>query len=444
MVASIKSNNGSLNMRKEAIGIINLGLMDRKIRELKEIYHKGIKIDYPEYPTRLASLISLLKNMNYKVRVYDGVINGWLEKEFNEIKSLTSFLKESFGLLFIYQKSQDLSEIEHLLSVVKYIKENRPESEIVLIYVNAKKGFASTVLKSLKDYLSIVVYGEIELPLISANSNLSLEKLKLSPNTLYYHHDYIKENPLQYSTESLLNSLLLPDFTELELDKYLKVNNYIPITLSRGCRYRCKHCPTSEIYGNSWRSFRIEKIQKLLEEIKDKIDKNTRILVSDFDLLYNLEWFKEVCKIFKTTGYSWECRMRPDLINEKIANELSISGCEKITFGADVVYDYNPSLATSLDKMITRNTLMKACSICKTYGINVALYVIPEFFPSMEVIFELINHCHPDSVVLSPFRTYNSLLEKPFISKEIKYFSEVLKGKNIEVTLCTGMGEGAW
>jgi hypothetical protein len=444
MVASIQGNNEHLKIKEELIGIINLGLREQKIRELKEIYRRGIKIDYPEYPTRAASLISLLKDMNYKVKVHDMVINGWLEDKFNEIKSLTSFLKETFSLLFIYQKSQEPLEIEHLLSLVKYIKENSPEKDIVLMCVDAKKDFALSVLKKLKDYLSVVIYGEIELPLISANSNLTVEKLMLSPNTVYYGNDYIKENLLCYSTESLLNSLPLPEFTEFELDKYLKVNNYIPITLSRGCRYHCKHCPTNAIFGNRWRSLNIEKIRKLLEVIKDKIDKNVRIQVSDFDILYNLEWFKEVCKIFKAMGFSWGCRIRPDLIDEKIVKELSISGCEKIIFGADVLYDYNPSLAISLNKVITKNILVKACSICKTFGVDVALYIIPEFFPSLETILELVNQCQAKSVVLSSFRNYDSFLEKPIISEEIEYLSEVLKERNIEVTLCTGMGEGAW
>jgi hypothetical protein len=444
VVTSVKSNNGGIKMKKESIGIINLGLEGQKIKKLKEFYHKGIKMDYPEYPIQLASLISLLKDRNCRVKVHDMVINSWLEEEFNEIESLASFLKELFNLIFIYQRSQDPSEIEHLFLTIKYTKEVIPESEIVLICANAKKDFTFTVLKKLKDYLSAIVYGEVEVPFMLINSDFSLEKLKYSPNTLYYCHDGIRENPSQYSTENLLNSLPLPDFTELELTKYLQVNNYIPINLSRGCRYHCKHCPTSEIYGNAWRSFKIEKIQRLLEKINDKIDKSTRILVTDFDLLHDLKWFKKVCKTFRVIGYPWECRLRPDLINEKIVKELSISGCEKITFGADVLYDYNPSLADSLGKMITRNTLTKACTICKTYGIDVTLYIIPEFFPNLETVFEIIDQCHIDSVILSPLRNYSFPLEKPIFLQKIEYLSDSFKERNIEIMLCTGLGEGAW
>lgn len=440
MGTPIESNH---KVNNTSIALLNLGIERKKVEEIREYCKMGFKIDYPEFPTQLASLSSILKRMGYEVKCLDLAITTWLGKGSKSIKDFIPFL-ESFSpeFVFIYQKDNTLHGIRYLISVLKQLRKSRITRKCVVISPNLTKEVASSILSKLKVHVPII-FGEIEPAFASLSSNLSIEKLKECPNTAYCNGKEVKTNSIKYTTENDLNDMPLPDFRSLEIEEYLRIKNYIPINLSRGCHFNCKHCPTSKIQGRTWRGVKIGKAYELLMREKDL--NNVKLSITDYDFCYNLEWFKAICEIFGKLRIPWECRLRADLIDDKIVNDLAIGGCERVILGADVLYEYNPSLAKSIGKLITLNDLKKACSICRRNGIDITLYFIPEFYPNKKSILDIIEQCGVNSIILSSFRDYNVLNSNTsIISPTLKEIIQDIKDKKIEVTICTGLGEGAW
>jgi anaerobic magnesium-protoporphyrin IX monomethyl ester cyclase len=62
-----------------------------------------------------------------------------------------------------------------------------------------------------------------------------------------------------------LDSLPFPDFSDFEMDKYL-FRGHIPISFSRGCKWRCSFCTVS----NCWKKYRSRTAANVMEEIKTR------------------------------------------------------------------------------------------------------------------------------------------------------------------------------
>jgi hypothetical protein len=446
MVTSIKTNNISIK-------VINLGVRKEKIRQIKELYFRGIKVDYPQFPTKLAFLISMLKNAKYNIKALDLAVENWWNDRLNEMEALASFLAESPDLILIYQTAYGLPEIQRLAQILKHFGSVLPKSGFILTLPNATKKMAILLMDKIKDYLSaniysrvVSIYGEIELPFISSSSNLSLKKLKESPNVLYYNSNQLKSNPIQYLNRSLMNEIPMPDFKELKPEKYLQISSYIPLNLSRGCPYHCKHCAVHEVYGKVWKSFRLSKIREMLSQMKDLIGEKVIYSMSDQDIIFDLEWFEGICRIFNELGIQWECKLRPEWINEKtISSIVRSGGCKNIALSADVLYEYNPALAESIGKVITLDILKKAFSICEKNGIEASLAVIPEFYPSSESIIKVAKECNTSSVVLCPLHPFDLLPSDDLvISSDLEKNIKDLLNEGIKISIFSGMGEEGW
>jgi len=429
-------------LKNVSVGIINLGIRKEKIKEIKLIRQKDIEIDYPQFPLRLASLISILKASGCDIKVLDLGIRGWIENTYDELKDISSFLSEEYDLILLYQTVHTLSEIQRLSRMLNEVEK---KNGIILVCANATKKMASLILKKMKSYLDIVVYGEIELPFLLCNFNLSLEKLKGNPNVMYINAEQIKASRVGYLTEGLMNKLPLPAFEELALKDYVKINTHIPLNLSRGCSFNCKHCAVREVYGKSWRGFRLEKIRIMLERLKELTNKNITCSLMDQDIVFNLDWLEGVCRIFKSSGISWDCKLRPDWLTEEVVNRLSSGNCRNVIVSADVLYDYNPHLAQSLGKIITLDTIKKAFLLCKEKGIKATLAVIPEFYPTTKSILKLVEACEASSVALCPLRVFNTLSEDiNILSSNLTEIIDKMKTKGIEISILSGMGEEGW
>ncbi|RLI92287.1 MAG: hypothetical protein DRO65_00230 [Candidatus Altiarchaeales archaeon] len=432
-------------MKNKRIGFLNLGIDVEKIKKLRKYSQDGIEIDYPEFPTRLASLISIMKETECEVEVFDLIIDYWLRGDSQNLEgNMLSSLKDfSPDVVFIYQQDYSLREIKRLALILKRAKHSGINTRWILVCPRLTKKTAHLLLNKLRGKVPSLLYGEIESTFLAIKENLQMKNLKEFSNMIYINNGKIHVNDIQHLTNDMINKMPLPDFKSLKIKRYLKINNHISVAFSRGCRFHCKHCPTAEIYGNMWRNLKIENIRKLLERIKIL---KTVCSVTDHDPLYNLKWFTEVCMLFKELSIPWICRLRADLVNEKIINNLAISGCRRIVFGADILYDYNPSLARHLGKVITLRTLEKVCYLCRENEVEVSLYLIPEFYPDQKSILEVINRCKPSSIILSPLRNYNIIPEDdPITSGKLDQLIHYIKEtNNLEIGICTGLGEGAW
>lgn len=442
-----KTISGSSEAR---IALLNLGIGSEKIKALRNYYQEGVGIDYPEFPVTLAFIFSFLEKKGLEVEIFDWALYKWLNGEKKSTKEFLSRLKEfAPNLILILSKGYNLKEVERTVSVYGS-KDSQSFPKFMLLSYAAGVNVIKT-LRRIGKNVPLMTYGEIEpfIKFIIENAKkMTLEEFwnnaKIAPNVAYLDKDgRVTINALTYTD---LNELPFPEFNIPEAEEYLKINNYIPITLSRGCPYNCRHCPTKEIYGSEWRGLHLNKVYDLLNAIKNATrDKNTMLSLTDNDLVYDLKWFAQVCQMFNQMDISWECHLRPDWVTEELAKYLALGRCEKVILSADVLYDYEPILANFLRKPITLDSLKKASAICHKAGMKVGIYFITDFYNHPEkVLPKIAEECSADLVLLSCLHDYDEHGNFTIISPSMKDSIEILKQKGIKVKICTGWGESSW
>jgi hypothetical protein len=454
MVASIKGNNMKINsitpnFEKVKIAILNLGIEREEINSLKKLknyYGEGLTIDYPEYPTQLAFIFSSLKRKGFEVRIFDFALHKWLREEWEE--DIFSLKEYAPNLVLIFSRRDNFKDIEKVISTFSLDSEDRENlPKFVLLSYTAATD-ANKVFQRIGKYVPIISYAEIE-PIIQSISGNSLEEvwdnLKNAPNIIYFdeNNNATRMNRLDFLD---LNELPLPEFTALDTEAYLKINNYIPLALSRGCPYNCRHCPTKKIYGTKWRGFQIAKIRSLLNLVKNVFkDKKFMVMLVDNNLVYDLNWLSEALQIFKQTKIEWMCLLRPDWVTEEVVEILASNNCKRVILSADVLSDYEPALANYLRKPISLDLLKNASQMIQRKGIEVGIYFIVNFFSRPEEILpKVIKKCEVDLVSLSNFHDYAEFNNSGVISAEMKKVLKNLKEENIRVNICTGWGEDNW
>jgi radical SAM superfamily enzyme YgiQ (UPF0313 family) len=93
-------------------------------------------------------------------------------------------------------------------------------------------------------------------------------------------------------------------------------------------------------------------------------------------LLANKSWFRNLCQLLKENKIRWSCALRPDMIDEEIINLLKRSGCEEVTLGLDVIYDWNPEGARKLTKIYKLKEIAHLSKLFRNKKIKVNIYLI--------------------------------------------------------------------
>lgn len=434
---------------RKRIALVNLGMESEKVRELKDYYREGITIDYPEYPTQLAFIFSFLKQQGYEIELFDWALHKWVKNGEECTKEVFHPL-DNFAphLILIFSKGYNLKEVEQIVSIFK----DRVNVPKYILMSYAAGVSAPETLQRMGEYVPIITYGETE-PFIESlveNSKNKMghkeiwEAVKRAPNIAYLtKNKSVVINPLIFSD---LNKLPFPDFSIDGAEEYLKINNYIPIALSRGCPYNCRHCPTKKIYGGKWRGIHLDKVYNLLHVIKDSTrDENTIVALTDNNLVYDSKWFREVCRMFNEMHITWDCRLRPDWVTEEVAENLASGKCAKVILSADVLYDYEPALASFLRKPLTLDSLKKASAVCHEAGMQVGIYFIVDFYKEPEsVLPKIAGECNVNSITLSCLHDYNGFNSSRVVSPAMKKVIDVMERNGSKVNICTGWGETSW
>jgi len=432
------------------IALLNLGIENERIQELTEYRQEGISIDYPEFPTQLAFISSFLRQNGYRVEILDLALCKWLKGDGQYVKERLSSLKEfAPDLVLMHSKGYNLKEAVQIASSFNCTNINLRRF-VLMSHAAGVRPFET--LQSIGEYIPAITYAETEpvLEFIIENSRRMSrgkiwEAVKMAPNVAYHapENGKVIVNHLIYSD---LNKLPFPDFNMEGAEEYLEINNYIPIALSRGCPYGCRHCPTKKIYGHEWRGLQPDKVHDLLHVIKTAVGgRNTTVALTDSNVVYDLKWFREICRMFSLMDVAWDCRLRPDWVTEEVAQLLASGKCAKVILSADVLYDYEPALASFLRKPLTLNSLKKASSVCYETGIQVGIYFIVDLYKEPEkVLPKIAEDCHVNSITLSCLHDYDGLNSSGVTSQAMKKVIDVMKRNGTKINICTGWGETSW
>jgi radical SAM superfamily enzyme YgiQ (UPF0313 family) len=257
---------------------------------------------------------------------------------------------DDFGGI-LRKKSYDYIGIQlysyHLNLAKKYteiIKKNLPFSIVVVGGPHPSSEPEHTL-----NYLHNVDYAirsEGEKPfasLVNSGINPSIEQLKNISNLVYRYENIVHVNPVKL--EDNLDVFSMPDWELINPHKYalapqgifVKKKPVAPISITRGCPYKCTYCAGFAVMG---RKIRKRSINNVFSEIKYLYDKYgvREIHVIDDNFTFYRPVVIEFCEkiINENLKIYWACPngVRVDSLDKELLQLMEKSGC--VSFGLGI------------------------------------------------------------------------------------------------------------
>ena len=257
--------------------------------------------------------------------------------------------------------------------------------------------------------VDIVVRGEGEiafLELVKALDNgldytdiMSLSYLKdgkVINNPMRPYVDNIDEIPLPERSCVIRSELMAPDDFGL-------------LFSSRGCPYGCSFCDSRGTWTRKVRRMSHELLVQDILDIKEKY--GTSFFSFQDDCLVTKESVAiDMCDTFKKAGladlprseFRWWCEIHPNVITEKLVQNLKEAGCVAIAIGAESGSQRSLKQVT---KGSTLDSIKRAADIIRNADISLTMFFIIGFpWETQEDILETIDfmeEVQPDNPALS-------------------------------------------
>lgn len=310
--------------------------------------------DFSRYPyLGLCFLAGSLRDRGMKVEILDSAALGF------SIKDVISFVvMKRPRIIGISIMSMMLP---YCYQLIKAIKMNCPESIIVvggshvnadpeiLAHLDVKYGFRGESEYTFAKYCEKVLGGQ---------RPAAIEGLVVNEGG-----EIASSNPIIISD---LDSLPMPAYDLLPLDKYYSPNTYlktISMITSRGCPYNCMYC--SKLEKTPYRSMSPNII---LNQIDELINRHSIQWIEFVDEIFTLEHAKviELCEgiIKKGLKLFWGVGTRADKVDEKLIKIMHVAGCRKIGFGVE---SGSERVRYHENKRINNEQYVRAVEICRKY-----------------------------------------------------------------------------
>lgn len=173
-----------------------------------------------------------------------------------------------------------------------------------------------------------------------------------------------------------LDELPLPARDLYDLSLYFsaptkKVSDFrvTPILTSRGCAFKCAHCPSATIWGGRVRYRSTQNVIKEIEECINKFDLREFNFFDD-TFTVNPTRVKEICQeiIDRKMNIAWISFSRVNTISEDLVKIMKEAGCRKISFGLE---SGSQEILDKMHKNATVEMGRKAVAIVRKYGLQV-------------------------------------------------------------------------
>ncbi len=185
-------------------------------------------------------------------------------------------------------------------------------------------------------------------------------------------------------------------------ERYGKAEKAGTVITSRGCPFHCAFC--ANIYRNPVIFRSPKNVQRELYKLRDLGIRHIRFEDDNFTLHPK---FGEMCDLIKVTNVTYKCHGRSDLLTEKQARQLKLSGCEEYGLGVESA---DERVLQLMNKKANVTTHIRAIEILKEYGIRVKTYFIAglpgETDETIELNKQFFLKTKPDKWTLSTFTPY--------------------------------------
>lgn len=185
--------------------------------------------------------------------------------------------------------------------------------------------------------------------------------------------------------------------------------NVTEIFTSRGCPYKCIFCAVNVAYGNR---VRFRSVENVLGEIDECLNvlKHDHIIFQDDTFTLRRERVEAFMKGFRMLGLrSWSCDTRVDTIDKELLREMALSGCKKVSFGAESGSDRILKLTK---KNITVDQIRNAVRWAREAGIEIVEcpFIIgsypDETLEDVRMTWRLIKDIKPDILSVTTIVPY--------------------------------------
>jgi len=227
-------------------------------------------------------------------------------------------------------------------------------------------GYAATVdglniaINDKELFIDYIIKGEGELAFDSLLKSLQLKNDLSEVNGLIYRQE---GNLMQNSQNCLANldELKMPDRNS----RILKNGFYIfnkkadAVETSRGCVYDCNFCSINNMYGKSYRKYKLERV---IADIKDAAGRGAKsIFFVDDNITLDGKRFKHLCELIKSEklnniNYLLQASIKGIKDTRGLPEAMRDAGVSYVFLGIESAYDSNLSFMSKDNQLTVKDT----------------------------------------------------------------------------------------
>lgn len=194
-----------------------------------------------------------------------------------------------------------------------------------------------------------------------------------------------------------LDTLPFPDFSDFQLDKYL-FKGHIPISFSRGCRWRCSFCTVE----NCWPEYRTRSAASIYKEIKYRLREISvsQFVVCDPALNQDTGLISDLCDMIIAGGVNikWDgmAQIVPDMTSELLA-KMRKAGCVLLNYGVEhgsqkVLDSMGKKYDVEDAKRVIRDTDNAGIEVCLNFIVGYPNETEEDFHKTLKFVESVKSH----------------------------------------------------
>jgi anaerobic magnesium-protoporphyrin IX monomethyl ester cyclase len=244
---------------------------------------------------------------------------------------------------------------------------------------------------------------------LQAGADITAVKNWWIKQNYYIHKNAVR--PLEHD----LDQLPYPDWDlYYESNPALRKMTVRPILASRGCPHSCSYCfnkSLNDLYKGHGAPVRMRRPENVISEIREiqRRYQTTLVWFLDSNLGVNMEWLEELLGRYRIeVALPFYCKVRPDFVNDKVADLLADAGCTGVGVGIECADDYLRNKI--LHRNMSREEIIAGCRRLKERKIRIMSFnMIGLPGETVENVFETMRlnaECGADyamTMILQPY-----------------------------------------
>lgn len=261
----------------------------------------------------------------------------------------------------------------HYLQWARAAKGRRP---VITLFGGAHPTFFPEMIE--QPGVDAIVIGEGEAAAPELLEALSVGDGRPVAGTVYHQDGRLIRGPLR-PPEQQLDRLPMPERRMFEQASAARRAFPVRVFLaSRGCPYRCAYCfnrTLNDMYRGRSRAVRVRSPAAVVDEILDVRDSSPLRMIwfLDANFVVSRSWVEELCsRLRHRVGLPFYCKVRPNMVDARLARTLALGGCTGIGMGLECGDDHLRN--DVLERYVSREQIVAACRYLREAGIHVMTF----------------------------------------------------------------------